>query len=94
MRRCGLNDHSEFNRLRWQCRRGMLELDLLLLGFLESDYSGLDAELRRDFGRLLGYPDPRLQSWLLEAPDLDAVVAPLRTIVARIRRGGRDAPLL
>jgi len=25
-------------RLRWQCRRGMRELDLLLTDYLENDY--------------------------------------------------------
>ncbi|MGH8753044.1 MAG: succinate dehydrogenase assembly factor 2, partial [Burkholderiales bacterium] len=26
------------NRLRWNCRRGMLELDLVLTGFLDKHY--------------------------------------------------------
>ncbi|MDJ0806588.1 MAG: succinate dehydrogenase assembly factor 2, partial [Gammaproteobacteria bacterium] len=39
-----MNDDAELNRLRWQCRRGMLELDLLLLGFLETRYPRLDPK--------------------------------------------------
>lgn len=56
---------EEMNRLRWQCRRGMLELDLLLHRFLEAGYHGLDERGRADFVRLLGYPDPILQDWLI-----------------------------
>ena len=29
------NDHTDFHRLWWHSRRGMLELDVLLLPFLE-----------------------------------------------------------
>ena len=36
-----LNDR-EWDRLRWQCRRDMLELDDTLLPFVEEDLSRLD----------------------------------------------------
>ncbi|MEA3638450.1 MAG: succinate dehydrogenase assembly factor 2 [Lamprobacter sp.] len=52
-------------RLRWQCRRGMLELDLLLNQFLEQGYAELDPAGRADFERLLGYQDQILQDWLI-----------------------------
>ena len=45
---------KEIERLRWQCRRGMLELDLLLNRFLESAYADLSVQQRTDFVRLLG----------------------------------------
>ena len=47
-----LNDR-EWDRLRWQCRRGMLELDVILLPFVEEDLSRLDERLQRGFARLL-----------------------------------------
>jgi antitoxin CptB len=56
---------EEMNRLRWQCRRGMLELDLLLHRFLAAGYPALDDGGRTDFVRLLGYPDQILQDWLI-----------------------------
>lgn len=59
---------EEMARLRWQCRRGMLELDDLLLLFLEERYPGLDAPLQEAFRHLLGEDDPRLFRWLFEAP--------------------------
>lgn len=55
----------ELNRLRWQCRRGMRELDLLLLRFLDSGHAELDADAARAFVRLLDCPDALLLEWLL-----------------------------
>lgn len=52
-------------RLRWQCRRGMLELDLLLQGFLDKGYVRLDAAGRACFAQLLDYPDQVLIEWLM-----------------------------
>ena len=57
---------ASLERLRWQCRRGMLELDLLLKNFLENTYPGLDTESQVLFVTLLEYPDPVLQEWLLD----------------------------
>jgi antitoxin CptB len=56
--------HSR-NRLAWQCRRGMRELDVLLKGFLEQRFEGLDAHGRDSFARLLDYPDAVLLEWLM-----------------------------
>jgi antitoxin CptB len=51
---------SDFNRVRWQCRRGLLELDLILNRFLETDYENLPANLQAAFRALLELPDPDL----------------------------------
>ncbi|RLJ20820.1 succinate dehydrogenase assembly factor 2 [bacterium endosymbiont of Escarpia laminata] len=79
---------AEINRLRWQCRRGMLELDLLLFAFLENEYSSLDRETRKDFSTLLEYPDQTLQSWLIS--DSKIADKQMFEIVRIIRQGGRD----
>ncbi len=52
-------------RLRWQCRRGMAELDALLLNFVDGHYPELDAARLRDFERLLKTPDPMLLEYLM-----------------------------
>ena len=77
-------DATEINRLRWQCRRGMRELDLLLLQFLDSGYVELDANAVHAFNRLLDCPDALLLEWLLgrQLPS-DKEVA---DVVQRIRR--------
>ena len=44
-------------RLKWQCRRGMRELDLLLEEFLEHRYQSLSQPDRDAFARLLECPN-------------------------------------
>lgn len=56
---------TEMQRLKWQCRRGMLELDLLLGRFLEESYAALDEAQQQAFARLLQESDQDLQGWLL-----------------------------
>ena len=51
---------SNYNRLRWKCRRGTLELDLLLQQFLERDYPALDARAQSQFEALLELGDEEL----------------------------------
>jgi antitoxin CptB len=51
--------------MRWKCRRGLLELDLLLRDFLDSGYAQLDADGQACFDRLLDYPDAVLLEWLM-----------------------------
>ena len=49
----------------WSCRRGMLELDLLLQGFFQKCWDGLDVNTRLQFVRLLEYPDAVLFELLM-----------------------------
>ncbi len=56
---------SELARMRWKCRRGMLELDLLFKSFLDSGYARLDANEQRCFDQMLDYPDAVLLEWLM-----------------------------
>lgn len=51
-------------RLRWQCRRGLLELDVLFVRFLELHYSALNQTEQCAFQRLLKQPDQTLLGWL------------------------------
>ena len=51
-------------RLRWRCRRGTREMDLLLLRFLERQYPHLDAREQSLFGALLDETDPDLYAWI------------------------------
>lgn len=48
---------KEIERVRWRCRRGMLELDLVLGRFVERFYAGLDGSAREAFNALLDMPD-------------------------------------
>ena len=48
---------GELDRIRWRCRRGLLELDLVLQRFVERHYPELTAEQKRAFEDLLEEPD-------------------------------------
>jgi antitoxin CptB len=48
---------EELNRLRWQCRRGLLELDLVLERFLEKHGDRLQGERLSSFQTLLTFAD-------------------------------------
>ena len=48
---------ADINRLRWHCRRGMLELDMVLARFLEEHVERLTAPQWQEFERLVGLED-------------------------------------
>lgn len=52
-------------RIRWLCRRGMKELDLLFIRYLDTRYAEASDEERSAFEVLLGLDDPVLWSWLI-----------------------------
>lgn len=60
-------NESIFNitKLQWACRRGMLELDVLLGNFLQEAYPSLAVEEKKCFIELLSWPDPTLFAWLM-----------------------------
>lgn len=76
-----MTDSIERSKLRWLCRRGMKELDVLLERFLVDTYDGLDETQSAAFQRLLAMEDPDLMAVLLskqDAPDSEcAAVAEL-----------------
>ncbi len=53
------------NRLRWKCRRGMLELDIMLQSFLKNGYAELEEEESKLFEQLLDYEDNPLFELLM-----------------------------
>lgn len=54
-----ITHHGEA-RLRWECRRGMLELDIVLARFLEREFARLSPQEVEAFRGLLAYPDTEL----------------------------------
>ena len=77
-------DNSSYsNRLYWQCRRGMRELDDLLKTFLDKAYAELNEEERQTFEKLLTYNDNLLLEFLMgrtvpRDPDTAHVVNKIR----------------
>ena len=58
-------EQESITRLAWQCRRGMLELDLLLVGFLENGYAQLSSDSKQAFVELLDIVDTELLEYLM-----------------------------
>lgn len=78
------------NRLFWASRRGMLELDLILLPFLDDVYPQLDEQDQQRYHKLLECEDQDLFAWFLhrqqpEDSDLQKIVAIIRDSRTRSR---------
>ncbi|MCQ8877966.1 succinate dehydrogenase assembly factor 2 [Pseudoalteromonas shioyasakiensis] len=74
-------------RIRWACRRGMLELDVLFMPFVEEAFDSLSAQQQAVFQRLLEADDPDLFAWFMghqecQDPELRQMV---KLILDRVR---------
>jgi antitoxin CptB len=77
------------SKLAWLCRRGSLELDLILSRYLDCRYGDASAEEQRLFEALLSFPDPELQRFFIAQenptdPELLNLVRIIRSVAARI----------
>jgi len=61
---------GELDRIRWNCRRGLLELDLILAAFLERHLDKLNPEQLKLLKELLGYPDNDLLDLVMRRAEL------------------------
>ena len=61
----------EINRLFWHSRRGMLELDVLLVPFTKEVYATLDKVDRDLYVRLLECEDQDMFGWFMERSESD-----------------------
>jgi antitoxin CptB len=74
-----VTEDVEIRRLRWRCRRGMRELDLLLTRYVDQCWPHADDSERGIFLRLLDCEDDTLWRWCMglatpEEKDLDELV--------------------
>jgi len=65
-RKRSMVDSTELNRLYWHSRRGMLELDVLLVPFVKEVYPTLDAEDRECYRKLLECEDQDMFGWFMQ----------------------------
>lgn len=82
-----MSTEVEYKRLYWHSRRGMLELDVLLLPFLEEAYADLDDSDKARFRQLLECEDQDMFVWFMQRaepdnPDLKRIV---RMILDRVQ---------
>jgi antitoxin CptB len=57
---------KELERARWRCRRGLLELDILLQRFMDEHYNALGENELRQFEMLLNLPDNDLWDVIMQ----------------------------
>ena len=76
---------EKIKRLRWQCRRGMLELDLLLGAFLDQYYLNLSAADKDLFEQLLTYSDQDLYRYLIKQQLFED--QSMQALIERVRCG-------
>ena len=72
----------EFKRLYWHSRRGMLELDVLLLPFLEEAYRNLEDADKDRYRKLLECEDQDMFGWFMQRSEPED--ADLKRIVRMI----------
>lgn len=72
--------------MRWRCRRGMKELDMLLERYVRTEWPNSSAEEKVLFDQLLDLPDPELAAYLLgHAVPPQSSLAQLTRLIATYR---------
>lgn len=75
---------TSISRIRWQCRRGMRELDELLSSYLENKYQETSDKEKIAFNELLELSDPELVKLLLTPYQSDAPL--INEMVSKIKK--------
>ncbi len=76
--------HYGASRIRWDCRRGMLELDIVLARFMEQNFEQLTPREAEAFKGVLAYSDPDL--WGLIQSDETGVDENIRKVLLLLRQ--------
>jgi antitoxin CptB len=71
------------SRLRWRCRRGLLELDIVLGRFVEKCYAELNEAQQAAFDALLDMPDTVL--WDMVAGRQEAAQNEQQALLKQLR---------
>lgn len=79
------SDAAEINKLRWRCRRGTRELDLMLIRYLQRAYAQAGDIEKKAFLSLLELEDAELNRYLLgeqpaEDPQLQGLLIRIRQL--------------
>jgi len=78
---------TEYAELKWRCRRGMLELDILLNTYLDTRYESMSEQQGAVFRDVLDYPDQVLFDLLLgNMQSSDADVSRLISEIQHVNR--------
>jgi antitoxin CptB len=79
---------TNLGRLRWRCRRGMKELDVLLTRYVDERYAAAPAAEQRQFECLLEAQDPVIYAYCMgQTP----IPVHLESLISLITAGRADA---
>jgi antitoxin CptB len=80
-------DATELNRLFWHSRRGMLELDVLLVPFSQEVYPSLDEADQACYRKLLACEDQDMFGWFMQrdVPQDEDLRRMVRMILDRVQ---------
>ncbi|OOH89292.1 hypothetical protein BMT54_06905 [Pasteurellaceae bacterium 15-036681] len=70
-------------KIEWECRRGMRELDKMIMPFYQNHFDSLTEAQQTTFVEMLGYTDPELFRWFMN--QLPAPTSELQAMVDLIR---------
>ena len=91
-------DPTELNRLKWRCKRGLLENDLFIERFFNEQGSGLTTRHLAGLQPLMELPDNDLLDLLLarrepdgelDTPEVNEVLALMRRPAATVLQKGK-----
>jgi antitoxin CptB len=79
---------NDLARLRWRCRRGTREMDLLLESFLDECYGDLPEDQQLAFARLLDESDVDILDWVTgkTCPEVTAYRGVIEILQTRMKR--------
>lgn len=77
------HDEAELKRVLWRCRRGLLELDIMLMPFVANQYADLSGPERHVFDALLDLPDNSL--WDMMSGRVDVADEDQRALLEKIK---------
>jgi antitoxin CptB len=84
---------TDLGRLRWRCRRGMKELDVLLSRYVDERFAAAPPAEQQAFERLLEAQDPLIHAYFLGRiavpADLQSLIERITTPSAGAGRGAR-----
>lgn len=75
-------------KIEWECRRGMRELDKMIMPFYQQYFDDLSEKEQNTFVEMLSYSDPELFRWFMH--QLPAPTPTLQAMVDLIRHKVTD----
>jgi len=80
-------DERGLSKLKWRCRRGLLENDLFIERFFQRHEASLTVRQARALDRLMALPDNDLLDLLLRRtePEGELATADVKDVVAMLR---------